>query len=82
MELVLGRYVCGGLASCFLPLSMLTVLLIALPLLAMGGVTTLFAVLRAPEGYEDDVCYHPEPRSLPTKPGGAGLSAGGRISAL
>ena len=64
------------------PLPMLTVLLIALPLLAMGGVTTLFAVLRAPDGYEDDVCFHPEPRTLPRASGGSGLSAGGRITVL
>jgi hypothetical protein len=49
---------------------MLTVLLIAVPLLAMSGVMTLVAVVRAPDGYEDDECYHSEPRTLPPREGG------------
>lgn len=61
---------------------MLTVLLIAVPLLVLAGVTTLVAALRAPDGYEDDTCYHPEPRSLPPAIGKAPASAGGRLSPL
>ncbi|MEI6464904.1 MAG: hypothetical protein WCQ89_09285 [Verrucomicrobiota bacterium] len=46
---------------------MLTVLLIAGPLLVVAGVTTLLAVLRAPDGYEDDSCFHHGPRSFPAQ---------------
>lgn len=59
---------------------MLTVLLIAVPLLVVAGVTTVVALLRAPEGYEDNECYHPEPRSLPPAVVEASESVGGRLS--